>query len=103
MKRLRTAIFPACSLVAGIIIFFSSPSAAGPLKEPLNEVVQKTQDAYEKVRDIEADFTQKVVFKDFDTPFTSAGQVYLKRGKMRWDYKEPSKQQIFVEDEKVLY
>jgi outer membrane lipoprotein carrier protein len=103
MKKNRAASLSACFLFAVVLFFFSSPSSADPLKEPLSEVVQKTQEAYEKVRDIEADFTQRVVFKDFDTPFTSEGQVYLKRGKMRWDYREPSKQQIFVEDEKVLY
>jgi len=76
---------------------------AEPGQDSPSEIIRQVESAYAKTQDIEAEFTQRVVFKDFDTPFISKGRVYLARGKMRWDYQEPSKQQIFVNQEEVLY
>jgi outer membrane lipoprotein carrier protein len=90
-------------LLLAALLVHSRPAFAEPAKGSEVEVVQKIESAYEKVQDIEAGFTQKILFKDFATPFISKGEVYLKRGKMRWDYREPTRQQIFVDGEKVLY
>jgi outer membrane lipoprotein carrier protein len=95
--------------LTGSLLFFAAlllPSQdllAEAVKESQTEVVQKIESAYDKLQDIEAGFTQKILFKDFATPFISKGAVYLKPGKMRWDYREPTHQQIFVDGEKVLY
>ena len=91
-------------LAAALRILFNQTAAAK--EDPggdLGQVVSKIQTTYEKLKDLQADFVQTVRFKDFDTPFVSKGKLFLKKGKMRWDYREPSQQQIFVEGEKVLY
>lgn len=72
-------------------------------KEDPAAATSKIQTAYEKINDLQADFVQTVRFQDFDTPYVSKGKLFLKKGKMRWDYQEPSRQQIVVEGEKVLY
>jgi len=86
----------------GLIFLNAVPLNADPPEAP-TEVIHQVESAYAKATDIEAFFTQKVLFKDFDTPYISKGRVYIKKGKMRWDYHEPSKQQIFVQQEEVLY
>lgn len=83
------------------VAWISSPSAEA--KEDPAAVAAKIQTAYEKINDLQADFVQSVRFQDFNTPYVSKGKLYLKKGKMRWDYHEPSRQQIVVEGEKVLY
>lgn len=75
----------------------------GEAKEDPAAVAAKIQTAYDKLNDLQADFVQTVRFQDFDTPYVSKGKLYLKKGKMRWDYREPSHQQILVEGEKLLY
>lgn len=72
-------------------------------QENLNDIVAKIQTTYEKINDLQADFVQTVQFVDFDVPYTSKGKLFVKKGKMRWDYQEPSKQQIFVDGERFVY
>ncbi len=70
----------------------------------LAEVMAGLSRTYSSLADLSADFTQTVRFKDFDMPFTSKGKLYLKKsGKMRWDYREPSTQQIYVNENRVIY
>lgn len=66
-------------------------------------IVDRIEASYQQLADYESRFLQVVRFKDFDTPFTSQGTLYLKHGMMRWDYQEPSQQQIFVNADQVLY
>ena len=82
-------------LTAGL----SGPAAAGLT---LEEVVSRLQERYEGVQDLEAEFTQTTEYKGFSTSLISKGKVYLKKGRLRWDYYEPSRQQIFLEGDKVL-
>jgi len=72
-------------------------------EQALAEIVTEIHATYEKINDLEARFTQKVEILDFNTPYISRGQLFIKKGKMFWDYKEPSKQQIFVNGGGFLY
>jgi outer membrane lipoprotein carrier protein len=72
-------------------------------KEDPAAVASKIQIAYDKMNDLQADFTQSVKFEDFETPYVSKGKLFLKKGKMRWDYQEPSRQQIVVDGERLLF
>lgn len=81
-------------------IFSASQSQA---TEDLQGVITKLQARYESLQDLESDFTQVTQFKGFSTTLTSKGKFYLKKGRLRWDYFEPSKQQIFVDGDKVLF
>ena len=96
-------IAASAAVLLGLGLQAGAPLYAEPAEGSPSEIVRQVEAAYARAQDIQAGFTQRVTFKDFDTPFLSKGQVYLTRGKMRWDYQEPSKQQIFVNQEEVLY
>ncbi|MFY9268429.1 MAG: outer membrane lipoprotein carrier protein LolA [Candidatus Manganitrophaceae bacterium] len=81
----------------------AAPEAGEKTKEDPAAAASQIQIAYEKLTDLQADFVQTVRFQDFDTPYVSKGKLFLKKGKMRWDYQEPTRQQIVVEGEKVTY
>jgi outer membrane lipoprotein-sorting protein len=103
-------------LLSPLIIFAEAlpPTAVKTLHQTLRET-------YEKMSDLEADFSQSVIFEGFDAASNSKGKVYFKRGdrrlrghralqgeqplqgKMRWDYASPTRQQIFVNGETVLH
>jgi len=99
-------------LLSPLIIFAEDrpPTAVKTLHQTLHET-------YEKMSDLEADFSQSVIFEGFDTTSDSKGKVYFKRGegqralrgqrallgKMRWDYAAPTRQQFFVNGETVLH
>lgn len=72
-------------------------------KEDPTAVAAKIQSAYDRINDLQADFVQSVKFEDFDKPYVSKGKLSLKKGRMRWDYHEPSRQQIVVDGERLLF
>lgn len=92
-----TALLCGLFLTGGLIEY---PAQA---VEKLEEVIAKLQARYEGVEDLQADFTQVTQFKGFTQTLTSRGRFFLKKGKLRWDYLEPSQQQIFVEGDNVLF
>ncbi|MBN4054846.1 outer membrane lipoprotein carrier protein LolA [Nitrospira defluvii] len=69
----------------------------------LQEIVDQIHAAYEKIDDLKSKFVQTVEIMDFNTPYVSNGNLFIKKGKMRWDYIEPSKQQIFVDGGGFLF
>ena len=91
-------IFGGTFLVLAAIL--SCPSSA------LSENVEKTMAAldatYERLKGLEARFTQTTKFVDFDTQAISTGRIYLKKGKLRWDYVTPHQQQILVDGDTLL-
>ena len=68
----------------------------------VREVVKQLQARYEKTKDLQADFTQKTTIEGFDRPITSSGKVYIKKpGKLRWNYLDPSVEDIYVNSDDV--
>ena len=66
------------------------------------EIIQKIQARYEKTKDLQAEFTQKTRIEGFATPVVSSGRFYIKKpGLLRWDYREPSIQEIYVNKDDV--
>lgn len=63
----------------------------------VHEIVARIHETYDKIIDLKAQFVQTVEIFDFNIPYVSNGDLYIKKGKMRWDYHEPSRQQIFVD------
>ncbi|RMH37152.1 MAG: hypothetical protein D6690_03600 [Nitrospirae bacterium] len=54
--------------------------------------------AYAKIHDLQADFVQETRIAGFTTTLTSSGRVYLQKpGRLRWEYVEPTVEQILVE------
>jgi len=68
--------------------------AVAPAQE-LDQVVNAVESTYGKMVDLQADFTQVARNKSLGQDVKAEGTVYLKKGgKMRWEYKSPSPQQI---------
>jgi outer membrane lipoprotein carrier protein len=79
----------------------AGPALAG---DPVKNLVKKVDARYQKTTDLTAEFAQTTSVRGFASVIKSAGRVYLKRpGKLRWDYLEPTLEQIFVENDKVQF
>ncbi|MDF2756022.1 MAG: putative Outer rane lipoprotein carrier protein LolA [Nitrospira sp.] len=71
-------------------------------RKEVREVVKRLQSRYEKTRDLQADFTQRTTIEGFERPMTSSGKVYIKKpGRLRWNYLEPSTEDIYVDRDDV--
>jgi outer membrane lipoprotein carrier protein len=77
---------------------------AGPAAaQSLEEVVAGLEGTYARVVDLKAEFVQRAFNKSLGQTIDAEGTVYLKRpGKMRWEYRTPSPQQI-VSDGRSLW
>jgi outer membrane lipoprotein carrier protein len=68
----------------------------------VREVVKQLQARYEKTKDIQADFAQKTTIEGFERPIASSGKVYIKKpGRLRWNYLDPSIEDIYVNRDDV--
>lgn len=67
------------------------------------EVAAGVRETYQALSDLSADFAQSTTVSGFATTVQSKGKVYLAKGKMRWDYTEPSNQQIYVDGTRIHY
>src|SRR5207244_1451985 len=86
--------------LAGFLFGSLGPAAAAG--DPVKDLVKKIEARYQKTTDLTAEFVQTTAVRGFASPIKSAGRVYLKRpGKLRWDYLDPTLEQIFVDNDKV--
>jgi outer membrane lipoprotein carrier protein len=78
--------------------------AAGPVSaESLDEVLREVEGVYGRMNDLRADFTQSAFNKSLNQTIPAKGTVYLKKGgKLRWEFTEPTPQEI-VSDGKKLW
>jgi outer membrane lipoprotein carrier protein len=78
--------------------------AAGPVSaQSLDEVLRDIETAYGRMTDLRADFTQTAFNKSLNQTIPAKGTVYLKKGgKLRWEFTEPTPQEI-VSDGKKLW
>src|SRR5437016_3648114 len=82
-------------LVAAVAV----PAAA----QSLDDVVREIEAVYGRMTDLRADFTQSSFNKSLNQTIPAKGTVYLKKGgKLRWEYTEPTAQEI-VSDGKKLW
>ena len=108
LDRLKSrAIWSALHVVCCGLLFLTPALAAGDednekaLKE-VREVVKQLQTRYEKTKDLQADFTQKTTIEGFERPITSSGKVSIKKpGRLRWNYLDPSVEDIYVNRDDV--
>src|SRR3989337_727412 len=76
---------------------------ASSTAQSLEDVVVGVEGAYARLADLKADFTQQAFKKSLGPTIQAEGTVYLNRpGKMRWEYRAPSPQQI-VSDGRSLW
>ena len=96
------------SRIAAVLAVSPSLSALGEegsdeqARKEVREVMKRLQARYEKTKDLQADFTQKTTIEGFERPMTSSGKVYIKKpGRLRWNYLEPSTEDIYVDRDDV--
>ena len=71
-------------------------------RKEVRDVMKRLQARYEKTTDLQADFTQKTTIEGFERPMTSSGKVYIKKpGRLRWNYLDPSTEDIYVDRDDV--
>jgi outer membrane lipoprotein carrier protein len=94
-----TAVLLALSV--GLLAYGDETTDEQSRKE-VREVVKRVQSRYEKTTDLQADFIQKTTIEGFERPMTSSGKVYIKKpGRLRWNYLEPSTEDIYVDRDDV--
>ncbi|MGE0473699.1 MAG: outer membrane lipoprotein carrier protein LolA [Nitrospirales bacterium] len=92
-------------VVLSLIIGFTMNAVSLGASQPSGSksLVEKVEAQYAQTKDLQADFTQETRFEGFETGFSSSGKLYLKKpGLLRWDYLEPSKEQIYVDGDQVM-
>ena len=86
-------------VVAGLVL--AAPSAGSAAT--LDDVVRDLEGTYSRMIDLRAEFTQTAFNKSLNQTIPAQGTVYLKKGgKLRWEYQEPTPQEI-VSDGKKLW
>ena len=90
----------ALATVAACLVLGAAPAAPA---QTLDDVVRDLEAAYSQMADLRAEFTQTAFNKSLNQTIPARGAVYLKKGgKLRWEYKEPTPQEI-VSDGKKLW
>ena len=85
--------------LALLVMATAIPAAA----QSLDDVVREIESVYSRMTDLRADFTQTAFNKSLNQTIPARGTVYLKKGgKLRWEYTEPTPQEI-VSDGKKLW
>jgi len=90
-------------LAAVVTLLVLGGAVASVAAQTLDEAVRGVETAYGRLTDLKADFSQTAFNKSLNQTIPAQGAVYLKRGgKLRWEYTEPTPQQI-VSDGKTLW
>jgi len=98
---MRLRLLRAALLTASILLSLAVRTPVGA--QDLEQVVDGLEVTYGRMTDLRADFTQVARNKSLGQDVKAEGTVYLKKGgKMRWEYKSPSPQQI-VSDGRYLW
>jgi chaperone LolA len=70
--------------------------------QSLDEVLRDIEAAYGRMLDLRADFTQTAFNKSLNQTIPAKGTVYLKKGgKLRWEFTEPTAQEIISDGKKL--
>lgn len=88
-------------LVLALLLVAALAGPAGA--RTLDDVVRELEQAYARISDLRAEFSQTAFNKSLDSTIPARGVVYLKKGgKLRWEYSEPAVQEI-VSDGTTLW
>ena len=86
-----------------VVVCLSLGVASAVPAQTLEDVVRDLETAYGSMTDLRAEFTQTAFNKSLNQTIPAQGTVYLKKGgKLRWEYTEPTPQEI-VSDGKQLW
>ena len=85
-------------ILALLVTAVAFPAAA----QSLDDVVREIEAVYGRMTDLRADFTQTAFNKSLNQTIPARGTVYLKKGgKLRWEYTEPTPQEIISDGKKL--
>jgi outer membrane lipoprotein carrier protein len=91
------------NVLALVVACLPLVAASAVPAQTLEDVVRDLETAYGRMTDLRAEFTQTAFNKSLDQTIPAQGTVYLKKGgKLRWEYTEPTPQEI-VSDGKTLW
>jgi outer membrane lipoprotein carrier protein len=92
------------AIALAMLLVLMAPAGARPAQGPtLDDVVRGVEGAYGRMTDLRGEFTQSALNKSLNQTIDAKGVVYLKKGgKLRWEYAEPTKQEI-VSDGKTIW
>jgi len=86
-----------------VVVCLSLGVASAVPAQTLEDVVRDLETAYGRMADLRAEFTQTAFNKSLNQTIPAQGTVYFKKGgKLRWEYTEPTPQEI-VSDGKQLW
>lgn len=89
-------------LVAGLCLAPFPVEGGDDLAKRIQDLVSRVDARYAETQDFQADFIQETRIEGFETPLISSGHLYIKKpGRLRWDYVEPSVEQIYVNGDQV--
>ena len=88
-----------------VALVFACLALATPSAVPaqtLEDVVRDLEASYSRMTDLRAEFTQTAFNKSLNQTIPAQGTVYLKKGgKLRWEYTEPTPQEIVSDGRKL--
>jgi outer membrane lipoprotein carrier protein len=88
--------------VALAVTVLTGPGLAVPAAPTVDEVVRGLEQAYGRMTDLKAEFTQTAFNRSLNSTIPAKGVVYLKKGgKLRWEYTEPTRQEIVSDGTKL--
>lgn len=100
-RALAGLVALAVSVVAAVAVP-ARPGLAAPAPLTVDEVVRALEQAYGRLTDLKAEFTQTSFNRSLNSTIPARGVVYLKRGgKLRWEYAEPTRQEIVSDGAKL--
>ena len=86
-----------------LVLLLALALPVGAQTPTLDDVVRGVEGAYGKMTDLKGEFNQSALNKSLNQTIDAKGVVYLKKGgKLRWEYAEPTKQEI-VSDGKTIW
>lgn len=91
------------SAIVGLVVLLTTVGSVEAASPTVDDIVAGVRETYRTLSDLSAEFTQTTTVAGFSSTLASKGRVYLAKGKMRWDYTEPSNQQIYVNDTRIHY
>jgi outer membrane lipoprotein carrier protein len=98
----RVGLAFVCTWVLLPVPFLGAEESDENAVKEVREVVKQLQARYEKTKDLQADFTQKTTIEGFERSIASSGKVYIKKpGRLRWNYLDPSVEDIYVNRDDV--
>ncbi|MCG6533506.1 MAG: outer membrane lipoprotein carrier protein LolA [Syntrophales bacterium LBB04] len=89
------------AIVFNILLFFASGTSFGDIL-PLDDLIAKAQERYEKTGDIKAQFVQEVTIKAMNKTEREEGVVYVKNPRrMLWVYSKPKAKKLIINPKKA--